>query len=132
MSSFEKTTKKKGRVFAAETKFEGIHITPAVGKRIVIFLSASKYGHAAALDTELTAKNIILNKPLNKMKCRPKLELLKKHNIGILTVRPDGATIGGKVMTWRDIKECLPQTNELKTLLTAQSQWQANKQKRGS
>ena len=32
-------------------------------------------------------------------------------------------------MTWSDVKEYDPQTNELKALLTAQSQWQANKRK---
>ena len=68
----------------------------------------------------------------HKMKLRPKLDLLKKHKIGILAARPEGATNGGKAMTWRDIKECDPQTNELKALLTAQRQWQANKWKRGS
>ena len=65
------------------------------------------------------------------MKWRPKLELQKKHKIGILAARPEGATVGGKAMTRRDVKDCVPQTNELKALLTAQSQWQANKRKRG-
>jgi len=55
------------------------------------------------------------------MKWRPKLELLKKHKIGILAARPDGATDCGKAMPWGDTKECVPQTNELKALLTAQS-----------
>ena len=53
------------------------------------------------------------------MKWRPKLELLKKHEIGILAARPEGAKVGGKAMPWRDVKECLPQINELKALLTA-------------
>ena len=131
VSLFEKSTKKRRRVIAAETKSEGVHITPAVGKRrVIIFLGASKPGHAAALDAELTARNIILDELLIKMKWRLKLELLKKHEIGILVARPEGATVGGKAMTWRDVKdECVPQTNELKALLTAQSQWQANKRK---
>ena len=63
---FKKATKKRRRVIAAETKSEGVHITPGVGKRIVIIvLGALKPGHAAALYTELTAPNIILDKRLN-------------------------------------------------------------------
>jgi hypothetical protein len=99
---------------------------------VINLLGASKPGHAAALDTALTARIIILNKSLYKMKWHPKLELLKKHKIGSFAARPEGATDGGRAMTWRDVKESEPQKNELKALLTTQSQWQANKQKRGS
>ena len=34
--SFKKATTKRRRVIVAETKSEGVHITPAVGKQIVI------------------------------------------------------------------------------------------------
>ena len=44
------------------------------------------------MDTELIEHNILLDKPLNKMKWRPRLELLKNHKIGIITARPEGAT----------------------------------------
>ena len=101
--------KKKRRVIAVEMKSEEVHITPAVGKQmVIIFVGASKPVHAAALGIELTEQNIILDKPLNNMKWHPKLELLKKHKIGILAARPGGATVSGKAMTWRDIKECDP------------------------
>ena len=56
------------------------------------------------MDMEISAQNITLGETLNKIKWRLKLELLKKHKLGMLEVRPDGATGGGKVMTWRDVK----------------------------
>ena len=61
-----------------------------------------------------------------------KLEQLKKYNISIRVARLEGVTVGDKAVMWRDIKKCGSQTNNLKALLTAQGQWQANKWKRGS
>ena len=42
VSLFEKATEKKRRVIAAETKSEGVHITPAVEKRIGLYFWAHR------------------------------------------------------------------------------------------
>ena len=84
------------------------------------------------MNMEILAQKITIMEPLDKMNWRPKLELLKKHELGMLAVRPAGATIGGKAMIWKDVKHCVPQTVELRSMLPEQSHWQAAKRKRGS
>ena len=58
--------------------------------------------------------------------------IIEKYELGILAVRPAGATIGDKAMIWKDMKHCVPQTVELRSMLLEQSHWQAAKRKRGS
>ena len=48
-----------------------------------------------------------------------------QHELGILAAKPDGATIGGKVMV-----DWIPQSAELRDLLTEKNQWQAEQRKR--
>ena len=128
---FEAATKQKRSIAVAKKKTEGIHITAAVGKRIVLsFLSARKTSHKAAVHKEIEARGIQYEGSLNKMKWFPTIELLKRHELTILATRPGGASLGGAAMTWKDIKDIIPQTAELKSLLTEQNQWQANKRKR--
>ena len=128
VASFSQAVKKKRRIIAAETKTEGVHITAAVGTRIIVnYLGASRPGHRDALDIEMATRKITVGE---KTKWRAKLVLLKKHELGILAARPNGATIGGKAMTFLDVKECVPQSAELRALLPEQNLWQAERRKR--
>ena len=128
VASFGQAVKKKRRIITAESKTEGVHITAAVGMRIVVsFLGASKPGHRAAVDIEMSTRNIAVGE---QIKWRAKMVLLKKHELGILAARPNGATIGGKAMTFMDVKECVPQSAELRALLPEQNLWQAERRKR--
>ena len=119
------------RITATEKKTEGVHIPPAVGKRIVVsFLGAKKNGHKNAVYKEIEEREIKHKEPLKNMKWYPLLNLLKVHELGILSGRPGGATVNGKAMTSADVKDIVPQTDALRALLPEQSHWQANKRKR--
>ena len=118
MDAFSKSSKKKRSTIAAEVKKDGMHITAAVGKRIVLsFLRVSIDSHIAALKKEIEARKIDLSKPWESMKWAHKKDLLKKHELGILSGQPGGASIGGKPMKYTDVKEIVPLTAEMKALL---------------
>ena len=86
--------------------------------------------HIAALKKEIEARKIDLSEPWESMKWAPKKDLLKKHELGILSGKPDGGSIGGKPMKYTDVKEIVPLTAEMKALLPDQSEWKAEKRKR--
>ena len=122
VASFSKATTKKRQVIAAKQKAKGFYITPATGKWMVFhFLCKTQTRRKTAVNMEILTQKITITKPLDKMNWRPELELLKKHELGILAVRPAGATIGGKAMIWKDVKHCVPQTVELRSMLPEQS-----------
>ena len=50
-----------------------------------------------------------------------KLLLLKKHGLGILAACPNDANIGGKVMTFTNVKEYVWQSAKLHALLPEQN-----------
>ena len=130
-AAFETAAKKKRKVIAAERKVDGVFIAPAIGGKIVLsFLGKSKPGHEAAVHAEIAHRRIEPPEPLESMNWYPTLELLKIHELGILSGRPEGATLGGKAMTFRDVKDIVPQTAELKALLDEQNKWAAEKRKR--
>ena len=61
------------------------------------------------------------------MKWYPRVELLKHHELTILSGRPGGATLAGKAMEWRDVKDVVPLSAELKALIVETVQVQADK-----
>ena len=103
VSSFESAAAKKRKIIVAEQKSEGIYIPPSVGSRIVFsFLGKKKVGHEAAVDAEINHRGIKLPdekgteglsaeekaaRVLGAMNRYPKLELLKKHELGVLAAR---------------------------------------------
>ena len=148
MSKFEKAAKKQRKVIAAEIKVDGPYIIPAVGKRIIIsFLGATKAGHREAVHAEIIKRKISivdnnakdqLIEPsearklaiLCGMNWQPKILLIKIDELKILASQPGGASVGGKAMTVTDVKECVPQSEQLRQLLPEQNQWHAEKRKR--
>ena len=80
-------------------------------------MTAREESHSLAVNKEIEKRQIKLTEPLKSMKWYPRLELLKKHELGILSSQPGGASIAGKAMTWKDIKDILPQSDELKALI---------------
>ena len=119
LEHMEKANSKANRtVYAAETKQDGIYISPAVGKLIRLsVLSAGNKVHSTAINKEIEFRKIDLPQPVEKMKWYPRLEVLKKHELGILAAKPGGATKGGKAMTWKDVPNIEPQSEELKALI---------------
>ena len=64
------------------------------------------------------------------MKWYPKIELLKKNELKLESLKPGGAQVGGKPATWKDMKDCIPLSNSLRALLPSQREFMANKRKR--
>ena len=90
---------------------------------VVSFLGAKKAGHKAAVHAEIKARRIEHKDSLDKMNWYPLVDLLKVHELGLMSGRPGGASVGGKAMTVKDVKDIIPQTEELKALLPEQSAW---------
>ena len=63
------------------------------------------------------------------MKWYPRVELLKRHELItiLLSGRPGGATLAGKAMEWKDIKDVVPLSAELKALIVETVQAQADR-----
>ena len=87
------------------------------------FWDQTKAGHKAAVDVELKTQYIKLNQPLNEMNWYRKFELLKRNKLGISSSWSSGTSIGGKPMVWKDVKYCVPKSDELRVLLPDQNNW---------
>ena len=61
----------------------------------------------------------------------PKIvDLIRESELKMLATQPGGAEKGGKAMTIRDVKECIPHSDELRALLPDQNEWSSKKRKR--
>ena len=93
-------------------------------------MGAKKPGHKTAVHEEIQARRIELKDSLDKMKWYPVMDLLKIDKLKLMSARPGGASLSGKAMTYKDVKDIIPQTDGLKALLPAQNTWQAEKRRR--
>ena len=121
---YERGTSKRRSVTKSECNPNGMHITPQMGGKIVLSVLQKGRGHISHVKSELDDRGVEPPMPIDKMKWKEVMDLLKMDEYKRLV----GLDLARDIEHWKSVTQIEPQSDKMIELFDYQADYFLQKQ----